>query len=349
MIRISSRSFAAIFLAACALRAVGADAVAPVESAGAGTEATVVGDRVNIRGLASMTGEVITQINMGEKVVILEEIKGSKAQKGAPALWAKILLPTNTPVWVHADFIDEASKTVKPRKLNVRSGPGERFSAIGVLNKGAEVKELRRVDSWIEIEPPAGTFGFVAANFLKKGAPADAIPVIAAETKPATTNMVATVPAEAAAATHAPTASASATNTPTVTTETVAVPEAPAPAAPMTNAPVVLGESAAQPDPVPSPVVVAPGENPPTEPPLVPRVVIRDGWVRRTLSIQAPTAYGLENSQNGRLMNYLMSTNDSLNLRDLRGFKVMVKGEEYLDKRWPNTPIIKIQTIEFAP
>jgi uncharacterized protein YgiM (DUF1202 family) len=345
MIRISSRLFAAILGVTFAVGAFAADA-ADSAAAPAGTEATVTGDRVNVRGQASLTGEVITQINKGEKVVILAEIADAKAKKGAPAAWAKILLPTNTPVWIHAEFIDEATKTVKPRKLNVRSGPGERFSSIGTLTKGEVVKELRRVDSWVEIEPPAGTFGYVAAGFLKKVAPADAVPVVVAETKPMETNAVTTAAVPVPATTNTPTTG---TNAPVVASETVALTNAPALAVATTNAPVILGDPAAQPDPVPSPVVVPAGEKPPEDLPLQPRIVIRDGWVRRTLSIQAPTAYGLENSVNGRLMNYLMSTNDALNLRDLRGFQVTVKGEEYIDKRWPNTPIIKIHTIEFAP
>ncbi len=352
MIRISSRTFAAILGVTFALRALGADS-AELTAVPTGTEATVAGDRVNVRGQASLSGEVITQINKGEKVIVLDEIADPKAKKGAPAAWAKILLPTNTPVWIHADFIDEASKTVKPRKLNVRSGPGERFSSIGTLTKGAAVKELRRIDSWVEIEPPAGTFGFVAASFLKKAAPAEAVPVVVAETKPMETNTVTTAAVPVPASTNAPTVvstnAPAGTNAPVVASETVAVTNAPALAVATTNAPVILGDPAALPDPVPSPVVVPAGEKPPEDLPLQPRIVIRDGWVRRTLSIQAPTAYGLENSVNGRLMNYLMSTNDSLNLRDLRGFQVTVKGEEYIDKRWPNTPIIKIHTIEFAP
>src|SRR5689334_12979685 len=62
--------------------------------------AKVKQEAVNVRGQASFIGEVITHLKKGETVTVLEEIALKKPKKDEPAKWAKILMPTNTPVWV---------------------------------------------------------------------------------------------------------------------------------------------------------------------------------------------------------------------------------------------------------
>ena len=76
----------------------------------------------------------------------------------------------------------------------------------------------------------------------------------------------------------------------------------------------------------------------------VKRIVTREGYVRRSVSIQAPTYFVLENLSNGKTINYLFSTN--LVLKDLQNKRVMVTGEEVLDERWPNIPVISIDKLE---
>src|SRR5581483_4622708 len=101
-----------------------ASVTAGISLAAMGEEvATVKGNRVNVRGQASLSGEVVTQVKKGEKVTILEEVPDQKAKNGKPGNWAKIALPANTPVWVNAAFIKDG--VVVPNKLNVRAGPGE--------------------------------------------------------------------------------------------------------------------------------------------------------------------------------------------------------------------------------
>src|SRR5205814_3755053 len=95
-----------------------------------------------------------------------------------PSAWAKIVLPTNTLVWINTAFIDSASKTVKPKKLNIRSGPGENYSVLGTLKQGDAVKEVSTKEEWTQIEPPADAYAFVAAQFLKQGE----APIVAANT-----------------------------------------------------------------------------------------------------------------------------------------------------------------------
>jgi hypothetical protein len=77
------------------------------------------------------------------------------------------------------------------------------------------------------------------------------------------------------------------------------------------------------------------------------RIVRREGIVRRSVSIQAPSYFVLESLQNRKTINYLHSTN--VVLQDYYGARIAVTGEELLDERWPNMPVIRIDSIEAVP
>jgi hypothetical protein len=85
---------------------------------------------------------------------------------------------------------------------------------------------------------------------------------------------------------------------------------------------------------------------PAEEEPLPPRIVQREGVVRGTASIQAPTKFELVSPENGRAINYLHTTARDLDLRRYKGLRIVVTGEEGLDERWRNTPVITIQRIQ---
>lgn len=268
--------------------------------------ASVIASNVNVRGRAGLIGEVLTKISKGDAVTVIEEIALKRSKRDEPSAWAKINLPPGAHVWVNTTFIDEATKTVKPKKLNLRGGPGENYSIIGSLEKGAAVKEIQTRGAWIEIEPPTGTYAFVAAQYLKQETPVAPVPEPISTTPP----VVAAVPEPTPIA--------------TTTTETPAVPTIPP-----TAQPAITPE----PEPVPS-----------DEPPP-PRIVQREGIVKGTVSIQAPTRFALESMDTGRTINYLYTTSTNLDLSRYKGLHIVVTGEEGLDKRWRNTPIITIQRI----
>ena len=75
----------------------------------------------------------------------------------------------------------------------------------------------------------------------------------------------------------------------------------------------------------------------------------RQGIVRGTLSIQAPTYYELVNPQTKKVMNYLHSEGTDIHFKKYRGQRVVVSGEEGIDARWPNTPVIEVESVESAP
>jgi len=270
----------------------------------------VIASNVNVRGQAGLKGEVLGRVTKGQPVMVLSEVTLKKSGPDEPSAWAKILLPTNIHVWVSASLIDPTNKTVTARKLNVRGGAGENYSVLGLLKRGDAIKELNAKGDWLEIEPPSDAFAFVAAQYLKQEPPG-ATPTAPSEPAPAPTT-VAEAPAVATPPTEAPAATA------------------PAEAQAATNAPVPEAQA-------PAPVV----EEPPPK-----RIVQREGIVRGTVSIQAPTRFELVSPDNSRPIDYLFTTSHDLDLSRYKGMRIIVTGEEALDERWQNTPVITIQRIQ---
>jgi uncharacterized protein YgiM (DUF1202 family) len=270
--------------------------------------AVVAANNVNVRGQAKIKSEVVTRLTNGEPVTVIEEITRNDSGPDEPSAWAKILLPPGAHTWVNTGFID-ANKTVKPKKLNLRAGPGENYSVLGQLQRGDAVNPITTKGDWSEIEPPTNAYAFVAAQYLKQEAPG-AVATIPAE--PATNATVAEAPTIAAAPTET-----AGTNAPTQTPEpTNAVAEATAP------------------------------PTPPVEEPPPKRIVQREGLVRGTFSIQAPTHFELISPENGKAIDYLYTTSPMLDLRRYKGLRIIVTGEEGLEERWGNTPMLTIQKIQ---
>ncbi len=136
------------------------------------TIAIVNADRVNLRGRPSLSSEVVTQVHKGETVVVCESIALQQPRPQDPSAWHRIRLPEDTPVWVHAGFVDPIDKTVRVPRLNVRAGPGENYSVIGLLTMGDTVQELRVLEDWMEIQPPPDTYAYMAAAYATISHPA---------------------------------------------------------------------------------------------------------------------------------------------------------------------------------
>jgi hypothetical protein len=138
---------------------------------------------------------------------------------------------------------------------------------------------------------------------------------------------------------------------PTPTPTTVAT--APAVAPPPTETPSVPRPTPTPPPPVPTPlpVVVTPTTPEIVEPvipqePPPPRIVQREGIVRGMTSIQAPSRFVLISPENRKDIDYLHTTSTNLDLRRYKGLRIIVTGEEGLDDRWGNTPVLTIQKIQ---
>ena len=86
-------------------------------------------------------------------------------------------------------------------------------------------------------------------------------------------------------------------------------------------------------------------DKPKTDKPV--RIVTREGIVRRTLDIQSPTGYVLEHLDSGKKINYLVLDEQvALKLNWFVGKQVLVSGEEALDARNANTPVLLVNTLK---
>jgi uncharacterized protein YgiM (DUF1202 family) len=274
--------------------------------------AEVAVKNLNVRGQAGLRGDVITHVTRGEAVTVLSQMNLDKHKVNEPAQWAKISLPAKAQAWVHSMFIDPTNKTVLPKKLNLRAGPGENYSVLGLIERGTVVNEIITKGEWTQIEPPTNAYAFVAAMYLKQEASGtlgtNAPP--STETEPMTTNNVAEPQ-------------------PLVTESTNAAPEVVE-----SNAPPAMETNA-----------VPAAEVDTNLPPPPPRVVTHEGVVRHVTSLIEPTAYELYDPNTRQDINYLYTTETNLDLGRYNGFQIVVTGEEGLSERWKNTPVLTIQSI----
>lgn len=280
--------------------------------------AVVSQKHVNVRGQAVLNSEVVAQLKKGDKIMVLEEIT-TKKKKDEPDKWYKIALPPAASVWVNSAIGLDADKKVKASRLNLRSGPGENYSVIGRVEKGTALTVVESKGDWSKIEPPAGSFAYVAAHLVSLE-PAGSV-VVAANTQPAPPVIIAPPPV-------------------------ITVPAPPVVVQAQPNEPVTPPVVA---PPVLTPPILVPVVRP-TPPPLpeeqlVKRVVTREGIVKNSVSVQAPTHFVLRDLDNNRTINYLFSPATNILIKDFKGQRVIVTGEESLDERWPNTPVIEIDTL----
>ena len=275
--------------------------------------ATIVSDNLNLRGQAGVKGEVVGHLKKGDTANVITQINLDKHAADEPAQWAKISLPAGIKVWVNSKFVDATNKVVSAKKLNLRAGPGENYSVLGMLEKGAPVSEVSAKGDWTQIETPTNAFAFVAAVYLKQE-PAVTAPMVP---PPAVETPVVVPPPTPSTVSEAPPVVAQPALAPAPMPETPAT----VPATVDTNAPAVVETN------------------------LPPRVVTHEGYVRSSVSPVAPTAYELYDSESGNAVNYLNSTTTNLNLTRYDGMKIIVTGEEGLSARWNDTPVLTVQRI----
>lgn len=328
---------------------------------------TVTAGRVNVRSRPSLAGEVVAQLGRGQEVRVLGPADTRGATDLADQDWLRIALPEGVPAWVSESFLDPATRRVVPSRLNVRAGPGEDYGVLGTIPRGTEVRPIDGGDGWVRIEPPPGLAAYVSADFvvIAPDVPPPAVPAPASETppvsSPADAHSVPSDPSRAVAPSAGTTTTVPADATPRaaaavgeprpVEAGSSAVPERPAPAVAEAGgvAPAHVPPTADAPAPV-SPTVAAPaGATGLDEFSDIPRFVQREGRLVGTASIQAPTPFELRAIDTGRRLNYVWPGGVGMDFRVFRGARVQVTGEEYLDPRWPVTPILRVERIILAP
>lgn len=329
-------------------------------SAVAQIPATVKGDRTNLRAKPGFDGEILGSLKKGDVVSVIGEVDGLAADGKTTRSWSKVALPTQVPVWLYRPLIDNKTKAVKSGTVNLRAGPGRNYSEIGKVSEGTTVTIVRSLEDWIQIEPPTGTYAYVASSLLDTTPPPIAKeekekPAAVAESKPSTVVPPAPKPTESVPAptetkvAEAPALkAANSESTPTTaTTAATTTPPAPAPVpvpapAPVLTAPATVPAQSTAPAvglATPSPVIPAAE--------VKPRHVIRDGVVGGTISVQAPGYYELRSIRAEGVVDYLVSDSPDIDLGKFHGKAVTVSGEEWRDVRW-KTPVLKVKSIESA-
>jgi uncharacterized protein YgiM (DUF1202 family) len=268
--------------------------------------AVVSANHVNVRSKAGLVGEVLTHVTNGTPITVIEEVHLKKSGPDEPSAWAKILLPADTHVWIKSSLLDP-NNTVSLKKVNLRAGPGENYGVVGTLQKGETVQMIDTKGDWSQIQAPTNAYAFVAARYLKQG---EEGPTVAATTTP---------------------------ENPTTTTT---MPDMPGMAAPPTEAP---GGTATNPT---MPAMPETPATPMVQEPPPPRIVEHEGMVRGSFSIQAPTKYQLVSLDTKQPIDFLYTTSTNLDLSTYKGMHIIVRGEEAIDPRWRNTPVITIQAIK---
>jgi SH3-like domain-containing protein len=294
--------------------------------------ATVSADHVNYRGQAGLKGEAVGHLKKGDTVTVISEINLDKHAADEPAQWAKIALPAGTKAWVNAKFIDATTKTVSAKKLNLRGGPGENYSVLGAIEKGTIINEITNKGDWKQIEAPTNAFAFVAASYLRQEVPVTtpAAPVV--EPVPAVPTLTNTVVEPTPIMTQPTTIPAA----PATTVPPAMVPNVPLPVVPAVPAFVV-------------PAVSTNDVSDEDDTNLPPRIVTHEGTVRRSVSPVAPTSYELYSPLTDKAINYLFTSSTNLNLGRYNGMTITVTGEEGLEARWRDTPVLTIQKIYVLP
>jgi hypothetical protein len=228
--------------------------------------ASVKGDDVNVRGQPSFVGEVLGHLQKDAALTVLEKLTLNHPPTGEPPEWLKIVMPTNIPVWVDAEYIDAGSKSVKVRRVNLRGGPGENYSVVGRLEKGAKIDELREEKGWLSIAAPTNAYAFIAAELVEiQAAPAPAAEAPAPAPAPEIVAVTNTQPAPVLAA-----------------------PVAPAPTAQTEAAQELSALHQTTPAEPVTPPVTEPAPAPAAAEPATPRIVTREGFVHRSYNIQSP-------------------------------------------------------------
>jgi uncharacterized protein YgiM (DUF1202 family) len=272
--------------------------------------AVVSANHVNVRSKAGLVGEIITRMTNGEPVTVIEEVNLKNSGPEEPSAWAKIALPADAHLWVKSSYLD-ANNTVIPSKLKLRAGPGENYGVAGILSKGETVHTVTTKNDWTQIEAPANSYAFIAAAYLTQS------PEAIAATTPTTQATLTDTNAIAAPSTNEIAMATTETNQATAETNQATVD---------TNQ-ITTVEAA------------------PTPPPP-PRIVSHEGIVRATASIQAPTRFELISLDTHRAINYLYPPTPALDMSRYKGMHIIVTGEEGLDERWKNTPVITVQKIQ---
>ncbi|MBV7408355.1 SH3 domain-containing protein [Maritimibacter sp. DP1N21-5] len=120
---------------------------------------------LNLRTGPGEQFDIIGRMGHGSRVTILESA-GS---------WVRVRHDSGTVGWCSARYL--AALAVSPYYyvyspgdgfLNLRTGPGTRYSIIGPMYNGEEVRILERAGEWVRVRHQSGTVGWCSSKYLRQ-------------------------------------------------------------------------------------------------------------------------------------------------------------------------------------
>lgn len=363
-----SRFLVAVLPAGVAFACLAGAALPPL-AAGDFRVVAVKGDRVNVRAKPSFDGEVLATLPRGANVKVIAEVDGVEGEPGGGRRWAKVRLPPEVDVWVYAPAVEAQTHAVKSEVLRFRAGPGRNYSELGELKRGEVVTEVRQLEDWMQIEPPAHALAFVAKSLLEDGgtggvekaAEPEFVPVPQPEPVTLTSRPVTLQPAFRGNPAPLPeTRRNSESQRLAEPQETVIEPvrplvknrvDTPAPAQVPTLPPVAPPVAVkAEPE-----AYVASVSERVASTAVNPKAVVREGIIRRVGEGPAPGGYELRGVRRvaGLLeremepVDLLIADEPKLKLERFVGRRVFVHGTEWRDERW-RTPVLQVERVDTA-
>ena len=117
--------------------------------------AFVKNDGANVRAGDNVNFEALCRLETGDPVKIIDKRYS----------WFKILLPQKAYLYIKDDYVDLASEkgigAVNAVRVNLRAGPGTKYSILGQVSRPDKVKVVLKKEGWCKIQPPKATAGWI--------------------------------------------------------------------------------------------------------------------------------------------------------------------------------------------
>lgn len=128
-----------------------------VSTASAITLVSVDGENVNMRSGPGGNYSVLWELGQGFPL----EVVGSKGD------WLKVKDFEGDSGWIYGKLVaKEPHLIVKKKRVNVRSGPGDRYRLVGKANYGVVFKSIKVVKGWAQVKHENGLAGWVKRDLL---------------------------------------------------------------------------------------------------------------------------------------------------------------------------------------
>lgn len=115
----------------------------------------VTTDHVNIRSGPGTRYEIMGQVSAGDVVTVRRTVDE----------WAEIAAPPGAGLWLYAELLD--GSTVAANGVQIRSGPGISYRAVGKLDTGRQVSIEETSGDWVRIAPLEEASAWISRQFLE--------------------------------------------------------------------------------------------------------------------------------------------------------------------------------------